>query len=424
MGALRLSLVGGLLRRRPDADLAVFDDGWGTRAATLRLPEVELPYRLCGARRSRRLHRPESYANMLLAARLGGVGNPGAGTVLRADAVLDVSGGDSFADIYGRARFQTVALPKILAARAGRPLLLLPQTYGPFTDTTLRRRAAAIVQGAHAAWARDEDSYASLRDLLGERFDPSRHRQGVDMAFALPSVAPAPSAEVEALEALLCGGEPVAGLNVSGLLWNDEQARQRYGLSCDYRSVMLALTRRLLADGARVLLVPHVLGPQGPVESDIGGCLGLLRSLDESERRRVTTAPSGLDAGETKWVISRTQWFCGARMHSTIAGLSSSVPTAAIAYSGKFRGVFATCGQQDRVADARSLGDDAMVEMLSRAWDERDRVAAELPGLAGPAVELAERQMDDIVATVESARSCSDGAEGSRTAFRMTKRSP
>jgi polysaccharide pyruvyl transferase WcaK-like protein len=329
--------------------------------------------------------------------------------VVRADAVLDVSGGDSFADIYGRDRFRTVALPKMLALRAGRPLLLLPQTYGPFTDRSLRERAASLVRRAALAWARDDDSFAALRDLLGADFDPGRHRLGVDMAFALPKVAPAPSSELDSLEELFGTGAPVAGLNISGLLWNDTDAAARYGLRCDYRAVMLRLTRRLLADGARVLLVPHVLGPEGPVESDTGGSLGLLRALDESERRRVTIAPAGLDASETKWVISRTQWFCGARMHSTIAALSSSVPTAAVAYSLKFRGVFATCGQESRVAEARKLGDDAMVAALCQAWAEREDTALKLPLQAADTVERAERQMDDIVEAIEAERPHRDG---------------
>ena len=51
-----------------------------------------------------------------------------------------------------------------------------------------------------------------------------------------------------------------------------------------------------------------------------------------------------LDASEVKWCISKLDWFVGSRMHATIAALSSGVPCAAIAYSRKFRGVFATLG--------------------------------------------------------------------------------
>jgi polysaccharide pyruvyl transferase WcaK-like protein len=405
VGALRLSLAGGLLRREPAADLTVFDDGWGLRAAALRLADgTSTTYRLAGARNSRRLHRPESYGNMLFASRVRGLGNPGARLVLGADAVLDVSGGDSFADIYGPHRFRTVALPKLLALRAGRPLILLPQTYGPFTAPAIRRRAAQIVRGAHSAWARDADSFAALRELLGDAYDPEHHREGVDMAFALPSVAPAaPEARAE-VETLLAGGDPVAGLNVSGLLWNDPQAAARYGLRCDYRAVTLALVRRILADGARILLVPHVLGAEGPIESDTGACLGLLRALDPAERARVTLAPANLDASETKWVISQVAWFAGARMHSTIAGLSSAVATTAIAYSLKFRGVFASCGQQEQVAEARELDDAAMVEVLYAGWSGREATARALPAQVRPTVQRAERQMDTIVDTVRRCR--------------------
>lgn len=37
------------------------------------------------------------------------------------------------------------------------------------------------------AWARDERSFDVLKDLLGDAFDPLRHRSGVDVAFGLPA---------------------------------------------------------------------------------------------------------------------------------------------------------------------------------------------------------------------------------------------
>jgi polysaccharide pyruvyl transferase WcaK-like protein len=46
-----------------------------------------------------------------------------------------------------------------------------------------------------------------------------------------------------------------------------------------------------------------------------------------------------LSAAETKWVISRCAVFAGARTHSTIAAISSAVPTLSLAYSRKAHGL-------------------------------------------------------------------------------------
>ncbi len=396
--ALRLSLLHGFLRRRPDSRLVTFDDGRVARTALLTLDSgAQATYALLGARNSRRLHRPESYANMRLSARLGGLANPGARAVRTADAVLDVSGGDSFADIYGARRFQTVSLPKRLALDNGRPLVLLPQTYGPFKDATIRRQAEMFVRAARVCWARDVDSYAALLELAGSDADPDCYRRGVDMAFSLPIRRPTAPGIADDVEAF-CADGPVAGVNVSGLLYNDPAARAHFGLACDYAVVTRRLVTQLLGDGARVLLVPHVLGTQGPLESDTGACLDLMSRLTPAQRERVHLLPNDRDATQTKWVIARTSWFAGARMHATIAGLSSGVPTHGVAYSMKFAGVFESCGQRERALDARALDTEEMLECLLEGWRTRN-AARDQSALRG-VIASAERQMDDIVSTV------------------------
>ena len=64
-------------------------------------------------------------------------------------------------------------------------------------------------------------------------------------------------------------------------------------------------------------------------------------------------------------------WFCGARMHSTIAALSSGVPTAATAYSDKTLGVFASCGVENQVIDPRQLETEAVIEKLVESFESR-----------------------------------------------------
>lgn len=397
VGALRESAVVGLLRRRPDARLTVFDDGWGQREGQVGIDGAPHRFTLCGVRNSRRFHKPESYLNMRLSALLR-LPNSGLAAVDASDAVWDVSGGDSFADLYGRQRFQTVTLPKELALQRGRPLLLLPQTYGPFRDPALRRRAQHVLRSSSAAWARDVDSFDVLHDLLGNDFDATKHRLGVDVAFGLAAVRPAPSA-ADAVDADLSrlSGRPLAGLNISGLLLNDPDAAERYGLTVDYRSLVDQLAERLVAAGAGVVLVPHVLGGPDEVDGDEQVTRELAERLGRSHPGQVAVAPPSLGAGERKWLISRVDWFCGTRMHATIAGLSSGVPTAAVAYSLKVRGVFASCAQESHVADARALTTGAAVDLLWESWSRRNATREHLAGALPDVLARAEAQMDDIV---------------------------
>jgi polysaccharide pyruvyl transferase WcaK-like protein len=325
-------------------------------------------------------------------------------TVAGADLVVDVSGGDSFTDLYGGARFRETIAPKQIALRLGRPLVLLPQTYGPFRSAHSRRAARRVIGAATLAYARDPDSFRRLRELLGEEFDSARHREGVDLAFGLLPRAPETLEPAVARALHERGEQPLIGLNVSGLIANrPEEARRRFGLAGDYRVLMRDLVSALLdTTDARLLLTPHVHAPAGHFESDLDACTALLRSLPARHARaaaeRVTIVGATLDACELKWLIAQTDWFCGTRMHATIAALSSGVPTAALAYSLKTSGVFATCGLDAAVVDLRTHAEGAALERLLASWRGRDRAAAVLSARLPAVRASAARQLDEIVA--------------------------
>lgn len=403
VGALGESTLHSLHGARPDARILVFDNGRGRRSSPT---TAAVPHERDGAWISRRLHRQESLWTMRFSGRFGFPRNRNVDAIRRASAVLDISGGDSFTDLYGNARWNLIVLAKLITLDAGTPLVLLPQTYGPFANERRRQLAASIVDRSHCAWTRDPDGLDTLRELLGDRFDEERHRQGVDVAFALPAVRP-PDPVAEQAETS-GDGRTVVGLNVSGLLMNDlGGATEQFGLSFDYRRVVTELARRLLADIAdHLVLVPHVRGRGA--ESDDAACAALMAELNESGR--ISVLPPGLDAGQTKWFISQLDWFCGTRMHATIAALSSGVPAAAIAYSGKTRGVFETCGMAHAVVDARKADEIGAVDRLVELAQDRRIDRARLDERIDTVVARSRDQFVDIVESISGSRGGASGA--------------
>lgn len=408
VSALCYAALDAILARRDDATISVLShtrdrealviDERHPRAVTMR-----------EARDTRRIHQPSSLLAADIASRLRVVPHPLRALFRSADAVLDISGGDSFSDIYGPRRFRAICATKMLAIREGAPLILLPQTFGPFRAPGARARAATIVRAARACWARDARSFQVLRELLADRFDPARHRVGVDVAFALPRRKTASAVDTVSRARSSAGsGSPTVGVNISGLLVNyPDAARERYGFRADYTAIKTKLTQRLAHAGAAVVLVPHVITPTGHYESDSDACHTV---RDEVVRRdpafadRVSIAPAYDDPREVKWLIAQLDWFCGTRMHSTIASLSSGVPTGAVSYSPKTLGVFESCAQGEHVADPTTLDTDGVVEAMWRSFERRDTarssLAAALPGV----LAQAEAQMDDIVSVALGAR--------------------
>jgi colanic acid/amylovoran biosynthesis protein len=403
VSALLYASLTGLSRREPGAKMTVFDNGWGVRDTSITTDAGDFQYSLCGARASRRYYRPESFWLMQMSSYLGGLGNPGMRAIMEASAVWDISGGDSFTDLYGKKRFDAIVKPKEICLAAGTDLILLPQTYGPFELSANRKHAASLVKRSRMAWARDADSYRILQELLGDDFDAERHRVGVDMAFLLERHAPrhVPATVQGWLE--IREEVPLVGLNVSGLLYGQADAREQFGLHADYDRVIHDLLGRLLTESdANVVLLAHVLG--GNDESDIRACKRVANSLAPEQRSRVEVVDDLQDPREIKWLISQLDWFCGTRMHSTIAGLSSGVPTAAIAYSMKTKGVFDTCGLGHRVIDPRKLDTDEVISSLWDGWAARVEDRAALASALPRVQATAERQLDEVVLASQGSR--------------------
>ena len=346
--ALFMSVVTSLSRYFDSVEFIVFDNGLGRRYDSVN-DELgnSIPLILFGARGGYRLYRPENLHTMLILSRLGKLGsrlNEGIRLIDSCQAVLDISGGDSFSDIYGVKRFNNINIPKIIATNREKNLFLLPQTYGPYKDPKVQALAKKSVDNAAMSWARDENSFAILKYLLGKSFVSEAHLSGVDVAFLLQPVSADEMLDL-ALKDWIDNKDvayPLVGINVSGLIYNDpDGARSKYGFKSDYKKVLIGFISMLIkSTDARIVLISHVMDKMGHYESDIGACMDLVKQLSLQNEKRVIVSPATLNQSQAKWLISQMDWFCGTRMHSTIAGLSSCVPTASISYSDKTKGVF------------------------------------------------------------------------------------
>jgi polysaccharide pyruvyl transferase WcaK-like protein len=401
VSALLASQIDGLSKRLPGVEFVVFDNKRGVRRSDIRVSEDRtVPVTLAGAHAGRRYYRPENLAMMKLAAEVGGplsALHPMLRLLNSCDAVLNISGGDSFSDIYGKARFASVIRPMQIAKALGKPLILPPQTYGPYNAPETRRQASDMVKSAAVCWARDVNSFEILKDLLGESFDPERHKCGVDVAFGL-ATRDASDALPAQIAAWLADGVPIAGINVNGLIYLDpEKASSHYRFKADYRRAVVELATWLLENSDhKVVLVPHVMQPVGSYESDAEACADVLHALPDRYSDRIAVSPMELDQCQAKWLISKTDWFCGTRMHSTIASLSTGVPTASIVYSDKARGVFSSCKQEAHALDPRDLTTEEILAGLQKSFQTRKAARVSLAQNLPDVKATVEQQMDII----------------------------
>lgn len=239
-----------------------------------------------------------------------------------ADVAIDATQGDSFSDIYGWRRFINYTYAKILIEKNGVPLLLAPQTYGPYKKLKTRMIAKYACNNASVLMSRDEIS----KDVLRKMGIRKPIVVVSDMAFFLPYQKQERDNSVTNI-----------GLNVSGLLWNGGYTKNnQFGLSVDYQKLVRSTIEKLKTDSHnRIYLIGHVISNSADsVEDDYSVCRKL------AEEYKVECAPKFRTPIEAKSFISGLDVFIGSRMHATIASYSSGVATIPLAYSRKFVGLF------------------------------------------------------------------------------------
>lgn len=410
VSALLYSLLAGLREREPSAQIKIIGMG-GSQDSIQPFGKSGPAYDVLPLNHSRRFYSSRSTSNYAFWDRVGIPMTRIARVVRSTDALLDISAGDSFTDLYGPRRWDLICFLKEAALARGIPLILLPQTYGPFRQQSTRDRAASILRRATAVWSRDAESAESAIDLLRDCSDGksgvAQHTQGVDLAFALPIHRPPEDEESLAFLSQRDRAHCLIGLNVSGLIYNQfESSRKAFSLKADYPKVVLRLLSRFLEEShVEIALVPHVIAKPGSYESDLEACRHVRGLLPAGLRNRVSIVPACTDPRHVKWYISQFDWFCGTRMHSTIAALSSGVPTASIAYSMKTRGVFETCAVSDEVYDPRVLDSQPVIEQVYESWLRRETTRKILDSSVPKVIELSEVQLDQIVQSIRDAAS-------------------
>lgn len=391
VSALAESAIKCILNRWPNAEITLLGNGYvptecllslnGREISVLMLPirfckNVFLPYHflwfavygfiakiLPGARLRRTLIEWNRYCKVLF----------------ETDFVADITGGDSFSDIYGFRRFLLGFLCKWLVLFGRKKLVLLPQTYGPFKSKLSRSMAKYILKHAGLVFSRDRESLEYVKNLLDNPSESVKVRFAPDVAFVLDPHRP-DNQDMDSLERIRASNKILVGLNVSGLLFNGGYTRDNmFDLNVNYGAIVYDIINLFMKhEEVSVLLVPHVFTTKGSVESDQDACLAVYEALQDKYEKRVFIVHGKYNQGEIKYIIGMCDFFVGSRMHACIAALSQGIPTVGIAYSKKFYGVFESIGLSDCVVDARSCEERETLEKTVSLFKRREQIRKHL----------------------------------------------
>ena len=141
----------------------------------------------------------------------------------------------------------------------------------------------------------------------------------------------------------------------------------------------------------KVLLVPHVVEENN---NDYDFMKPIFEKFEHTGR--IAILPPDLEARQYKGYIAGTRFFVGARTHSTIAAYSSGVPTIALGYSVKARGIAKDIfGEEKYVLDIKAMTDyeelrDEFLKLLENENEIRRDLMKSIPLRMRSAMEAGE----------------------------------
>jgi len=170
--------------------------------------------------------------------------------------------------------------------------------------------------------------------------------------------------------------EKIVGLSVSrniNMLQYDSKSKKSY---IYYKEVLIQIIDYIRDKfGAKIILIPHATGP-GDTADDRITVREIL--LDIKDKNGVIGVTEDLTPEELKGIIGRCELLVGSRMHANIAALSMAIPTIAVGYSHKTKGIMKMMGQEEFNCDFQELNISSIIDKLDKAWRNRDRITEEL----------------------------------------------
>ncbi len=247
--------------------------------------------------------------------------------------------------------------------RSPAPVILAPQSIGPFRSRIWRWAASRILRRADYICVREDESRRIVLEDLGV---PGHIVYSLpDMAFYDCDVSLA-SGEVARRSLGIADAEDYAcGTMVD---WyfpfhpNPHQKKLRY------ISEVAAVARQIRAVlGMRTVMLKQIDASPG-----IAGDDEILHQLKALSDGAVICASEAYPPAVMRAIIAGAKLFLGSRMHSNIFAVQSAVPTVAIGYLPKTQAIMAMLGLGEFVCDIAEMDRHSFFRLACRAMDSHE----------------------------------------------------
>ena len=288
------------------------------------------------------------------------------------DVVLDASG-FKYSDQFGKTGIWRRARRIVKWKKTGKKVILLPQAFGPFKVSKIRKAVQAIADNVDLMLPRDRDSYGYLTGLVGERKQIMMYPDFTNMVKG------------ELPDYFSTGNHRTCLIPNTQMIVKTSDIKGQ-----SYIPFFAKCARYLKEKDLNPFILNHDMKKDRSLVLEIQKTSGIPLDIIEEE-----------DPIKLKGIIGSCYLVVGSRYHALINALSQGVPAIATGWSHKYDRLFEDYGCPEMLIsnldfDAEALG---KLKMLTEK-DNYNRVVATLKQSAQLEIQKTERMWRDVIEVI------------------------
>jgi len=287
---------------------------------------------------------------------------------MSADVIVDLSG-DSLSDQNCYSIFSLLSI--LIGILLRKRIVIFSQSIGRFYKATTPL-ARFCLNRANLVVVRENETLKYLKKIGVN--NPQTYL-AAEIAFLLKAAMPERVQEILLKEGINMNekASPLVGIGPSALEY--EALKSKKG---SYIALMAKIADYLVEEkNTQVVMVPHlIIPPEYGLHDD--RYMGRMIRQAAKNRNRINLIKGDYSPEELKGIIGACELFIGARMHSNIASTSMHVPTIALAWSHKYRGIMTMLEQEKYVCDIETATFEGLMSKINDALQNRTEIKKKL----------------------------------------------